>query len=80
MRFRHGSAASVRSGGGFLFRSRGEFAGVSLAGSSLEVHRDSSDVFYGKPRVDPLEIVEGKTVKHRSASRRLTDEIGRHVP
>ncbi|MEW6719362.1 MAG: lipid-binding SYLF domain-containing protein [Thermodesulfobacteriota bacterium] len=52
-------------------RSRGLFAGVSLAGSSMQVDRESNEAFYGGGGARPADIVEGGGVKAPAVAEKL---------
>ena len=60
-------------------RNRGEANAVSLEGSSMEVDRDNTEVFWSKPNMHLPDILEGKGVRMRSAAKRLMDELERHT-
>jgi lipid-binding SYLF domain-containing protein len=60
-------------------RSRGLFAGVSLAGASLRPDGDANERVYGKG-VDAHEIIFGHGVKTPKAAQRMIAYLNRRTP
>ena len=60
-------------------RSRGLFAGVSLAGSTLRPDNDSNRKIYRR-RVEAREILRAGTVSTPAAGKRLVDLLNQHSP
>lgn len=60
-------------------RSRGVFAGISLAGTTLRPDRDSNKAIYGKD-VDPKELVRGKEGGGPEGARMMLDTLNQKSP
>jgi lipid-binding SYLF domain-containing protein len=60
-------------------RSRGVFAGISLAGASLRPDQDGNTALYGR-KVSPREIVHGGVVGVPAAAQTMIETLTKHSP
>lgn len=60
-------------------RSRGLFAGVSLAGSALQIDDEANAAFYGKAGIRPSDILAGKDFKPPLAVETLRKTLQKHT-
>ena len=60
-------------------RSRGLFAGVSLAGTALQIDHDSDAEFYGKKDIRPADILAGKNVATPPAAEGFIATLDRYT-
>ncbi len=60
-------------------RSRGLFAGISVAGAALQIDDDANAEYYGREGVRPGEILEGKEFSPSPDAVRLKEFLGKHA-
>lgn len=56
-------------------RSNGLFAGIALDGTAITINHGSNAEYYGKPRVDPYQIVDGTVGTDKETARRFLAEV-----
>jgi lipid-binding SYLF domain-containing protein len=60
-------------------RSRGLFAGVSVAGAALQIDDDANADYYGREGVRPREILKGKEFPSPPDAVRLKEFLAQHA-